>query len=133
MSTSRKRKATFSHKTYLSAYEEIRFQQALDTYRQSVQAREHGDSESAFIKYATLGDSARAVPLRKSPRPKTDLPAVKELIRLQTALARTGNNLNQIARMLHVGRRPAPKWLAVVMSEHRRACLAIRQALGHKS
>jgi hypothetical protein len=133
MSSSNKRKTKFSHKAYLSAYEEVRFQQALEAYRQSVQAREYGDSESAFIKYAILGEGARAMPLRKSPRPKTDLPAVQELVRLQTALARSGNNLNQIARMLHSGRRPAPKWLGAAMAEHRRACLAIREALGLKS
>lgn len=102
---------------------------ACERYRKSAAADAHGGSESAFIRYMTIGEGARKLPPRRvDPGLPPDL--VDELGRLLAQLGRDGNNLNQIARHQNAGRTVLPTYMQAVHDEYRETMRAIRRALG---
>lgn len=127
-SGSQKRQRTFRHVGVYDEGENARFVTAYEEWKGSDQARKHGDSEAAFIRYMTIGGGARQV--RKGRQRKFHLPAEIDLARLLSQHNQIGNNLNQIARSLNRGREPMFDWIETALKEHRRACLIIAQALG---
>ncbi len=99
---------------------------AYTRYRDSAAAAEYGASESAFIRWSTIGRGAKKLPRRHDLPP--DLMA--RLGSLMTELARQGNNLNQMARRLNEGADISPNSIHEVFSENSHTLRALRQLAG---
>lgn len=95
-------------------------------YRNSAAAAEYGASESAFIRWSTIGRGAKKLPRRHDLPP--DLMA--RLGGLMTELARQGNNLNQMARRFNEGAHISPELLYVALAENRETLQVLRQMAG---
>ncbi len=105
------------------------FGEAYERYRHSPASAEHGRSESAFLRWSTIGQGARKLPPR---RINPDLPPdlVTMLGRVMTELMRQGNNLNQIAHHQNAGREVLPDYVQATFAEYRETMRAARTLMG---
>jgi hypothetical protein len=91
----------------------------------AAKADKAGLAVAAFMRAAALGDAG--------PRAQRRPPADKQVLREGLGqLGRVGNNLNQIARALNIGKFPSPPELKETLAACRQACGLISQALGMK-
>ena len=108
------------------------FDEAFARYRQSVAASRYGESESAFIRWATIGAGAKKMPRRRPyRRPAVNLnPSLVNILlakfgAIETNLAKIGGHTNQIAYVHNCRQTPNPDFVRVWTDELKQACSAI--------
>ncbi len=130
--SSQKRRRNIRHLAIFDDGENAEFLSRFGQFQASKEAKIYGNSVAGFIRYATIGKSAR--PLSPS-RTRKRASAVQEkvLLRILAELGKSGSNLNQIARALNSDRGDLPMPIQDAMASHIQATEAIRTALGFPS
>ena len=107
------------------------FDEAFARYRQSVAASRYGESESAFIRWATIGAGAKKMPRRRPyRRPAVNLnPSLVNILlakfgAIETNLAKIGGHTNQIA-YVHNAAKPRTLISSASGRTNEQACSAI--------
>jgi Bacterial mobilisation protein (MobC) len=91
----------------------------------AAKADKAGLAVAAFMRAAALGDPGP----RAQRRPPADQQVLREGL---GQLGRVGNNLNQIARALNIGKFPSPPELKEALDACKQICGRLYEALGKK-
>ncbi len=130
MSKSQKRKKTFRHASSFDDAENLLFQQNFIAWKSSTQADDYGDSEAAFIRYATIGKGLPKLRKKRRIVGRHKLPAEQLLLQLKAEVNRVGNNINQIAYQLNAGGNPSTKQIQSALTDWNAVAQSINQQLG---